>query len=114
MDSSCERDYNIERFYEAHKAFYEIALREMGNGYKINHWIWFIFPQLKALGHSHNAVYYGMENAEEARQYYNDSYLGSCLREITVALLSCGKNDPTEVMGYPDNLRVTSIIRTTP
>ena len=104
--SEGEKKYDIERFYSAHKEFYYIALREMKNGYKINHWIWFIFPQLRILAHSEKATYYGIENADEARQYYEDPYLGESLREITAALLSCKSDDPVQVMDYPDNLKL--------
>ena len=105
---SAEDKYNIKRFYSPHKEFYYTALREMKNGHKINHWIWYIFPQLKCLGQSSKSTYYGMENAEEARQYYNDAYLGPCLKEITAALLSCKSSNPIEVMDYPDNLKLQS------
>ncbi len=93
-----ERKYDIERFYGEHRLCYEMALREIKNGQKINHWIWFIFPQLKNLGYSPNAQLYGMQSKEEARQYYEDEYLGRSLKEITAALLECKSDDPVEVM----------------
>lgn len=100
--------YNIERFYEVHKIFYDTALNEIRAGRKISHWMWYIFPQLKFLGHSYNAVYYGLENAEEAKSFYDDDYLGSNLREICQALLECESSDALQVMGYPDNLKLCS------
>lgn len=95
----CCKKYDIERFYREHRLYYDFALREMQNGRKVNHWIWFIFPQLKIFGNSFNSQYYGMQDAEEARQYYEDEYLGGSLREITVALLGCKSDNPVEVMG---------------
>lgn len=100
--------YNIERFYYEHKMYYDTALSEIKRGKKFSHWIWYIFPQLKALGRSEKAIYYGIENAEEARAYYNDEYLGERFREICCALLECKSSDPLEVMGYPDNLKLCS------
>ncbi len=98
----------IERFYCEHKLNYETALSEIRNGRKVSHWIWFIFPQLRVLGTSTKSDYYGIKNAEEARQYYNDAYLGEKLKEICRALLECESDNPLEVMGYPDNLKLCS------
>lgn len=100
--------YNIERFYEVHKVFYPAALKEIQSGRKRFHWMWYIFPQLKFLGQSYNAVYYGLENAEEAKAFYDDDYLGGNLREICQALLECESSDALQVMGYPDNLKLCS------
>lgn len=100
--------YNIERFYDVHRIYFEDALKEIQSGKKRTHWMWYIFPQLKILGRSYKAVYFGMENAEEARLFYNDSYLGSNLKEICRAVLECRSNDAFEVMGTPDNLKLCS------
>lgn len=100
--------YNIERFYDVHRIYYEDALNEIKSGRKQTHWMWYIFPQLKTLGRSYKAIYFGMENAEEAKLFYNDNYLGENLREICRALLECNSNDALEVMGYPDNLKLCS------
>ena len=70
--------------------------------------IWYIFPQLRGLGHSHNAEYYGIADVEEARQYLAHPVLGTRLREITGALLELNESDPGRVMGYPDDLKLCS------
>lgn len=98
----------IERFYEPQKLFFDVALREIKAGCKQSHWMWYIFPQLKSLGYSHNAIYYGLENAEEAMEFYNNPYLGNNLKEICHALLECESDDALEVLGYPDNLKLCS------
>ena len=100
--------YNIERFHDVHRIYFEDALNEIKSGRKQSHWMWYIFPQLKSLGRSYKAVYFGVENAEEARLFYNDSYLGANLKEICRALLECESSDALEVMGYPDNLKLCS------
>lgn len=102
------KKYSIERFYCEHKLNYETALKEIKNERKYFHWIWYIFPQLKVLGSSAKAVFYGIENAEEARLYYNDAYLGEKFREICGALLECKSSNPLEILGYPDNLKLQS------
>ena len=101
-------DYNIERFYRVQELYYPFALREIKRGRKDSHWMWYIFPQLKSLGKSHNAIFYGMENSEEAKLFYEDSYLGANLREICKALLECQSNNAFEVMGSPDNIKLRS------
>ena len=42
--------YNLERFVEAQKSEYDVALREIREGCKRSHWIWFVFPQMASLG----------------------------------------------------------------
>jgi len=102
------KDYKIKRFYYEHKLNYDTALREIKKERKLTHWIWYVFPQLKVLGSSDKAIYYGIENSEEARLYYEDAYLGVKFREICQALLECKSDNPLEVMGYPDNLKLQS------
>lgn len=102
------KSYNIDRFYYEHKLYFDSALSEIKQGKKRTHWIWYIFPQLKVLGSSEKAIYYGMECSQEARDYYNDPYLGESLRKICRALLECASSDPDEVMGYPDNFKLQS------
>lgn len=104
---SCEK-YNLERFSEAQKYAYGHAYSEIKNGKKRTHWMWFIFPQLKALGRSNTAMYYGIENIEEAKAYILHPVLGTRLREISESLLRLETNDPLSVMGYPDNLKLCS------
>lgn len=103
-----EDKYNIERFYPVQRLYYEVALREIKAGEKQSHWMWYIFPQLRFLGKSSRAIEYGMENAEEAKIFYDDSYLGANLREICRALLECESNDAYEVMGPPDHIKLCS------
>lgn len=101
-------NYNLERFYEKHMLFYPVALSEIQKGKKQSCWMWYIFPQLKKLGKSSTAIYFGIENAEEAKLFYEDLYLGANLREISSALLQCESSDPFEVMFYPDNIKLRS------
>lgn len=97
---------DIERFYDEHKLYYDIALKEIRNEKKQSHWIWSVFPLLKGLDSSPKAILYGIESAEEARVYYDDAYLGERFREICQALLECKSGDALEIMGYPDNFKL--------
>ena len=91
--------YNLERFFPYHTNDYPQALREIRAGEKESHWIWYIFPQLRGLGTSGYSVKFGIENADEAREYLSHPELGHDLREITSALLDLKENDPVKVMG---------------
>ena len=89
----------LGRFVEAQKIYgYESALEEMRQGRKRGHWIWFIFPQMKGLGHSTNARFYGISSLEEAKAYLEHPVLGPRLREITSAVLSHKGEDIVEMM----------------
>lgn len=90
----------LERFFPYHTNDYPQALREMRAGHKESHWIWYIFPQLKGLGTSGRSVKFGIENADEAREYLRHPELGADLREITSALLELKENDPVKVMSW--------------
>ena len=87
---------------------YPWALKEMKNGRKQTHWMWFIFPQLKALGRSNTALYYGIKDLEEAKAYLAHPVLGTRLKEISEVLLSLEINDPYKVMGDIDGLKLCS------
>jgi len=100
--------YNMDRFIDSHEVYYEMALTEIKNGYKYGHWMWFIFPQLKGLGESNLADYYGISNLEEAKEYYNNDYLRKHLIEISKALLRVENKSINYIMGYPDNLKLKS------
>lgn len=81
---------DIERFVEAQDSEYcgyAQALQEMLAGAKHGHWIWYIFPQLRGLGHSGNANFYGIEDLREAKEYLKHPVLGTRLREITQVVL---------------------------
>lgn len=100
--------YNLERFKKVQKRDFETALSEIRNGRKESHWIWYIFPQLKELGYSSTAKYYGIEGREEAESYIKDDVLKARLIEISEVLLSLDSSNPSEVMGYPDDLKLKS------
>lgn len=87
---------------------YESALNEIRSGRKRTHWIWYIFPQLKGLGRSYNANFYGINDIDEAKRYLEHPVLGSRLKEITEALLTLKEDDPVKVMGRPDDMKLQS------
>ena len=106
--SSGSVNYDLERFLEAQEMDYGMALREIHDGQKRGHWIWYIFPQIKGLGHSYNSEFYGISGTEEAKAYLNHPVLGQRLREIASALLNCENPSASDILGFPDDLKVRS------
>ena len=99
---------DISRFVEAHRHSYQIALTEIRNGKKISHWMWYIFPQVKGLGHSSTSEYYSIHSLDEAAAFLHDPYLGGNLLEICHALIELKTNNAEEVFGRPDDVKLRS------
>lgn len=70
--------------------------------------MWFVFPQLKGLGHSYNADYYGIAGADEALAYWRHPVLGKRLREITEALLLSDGLSARQIFGEVDAMKLRS------
>ena len=100
-------DHSLERFVVAQERMYPRALEEVKNGRKVTHWIWYIFPQLKGLGHSNKSIYYGLDGIDEARAYLAHPILGARLREITTAVLQSYKSSD-EIFGGIDTIKLRS------
>src|SRR5579872_1978095 len=75
--------YNLQRFVTAQDPVYAHVCAELRAGQKKTHWMWFIFPQLKGLGHSELAQHFGIASLDEARGYLQHKILGERLRECT-------------------------------
>lgn len=106
--NGCGVKYDLERFLKAQEIVYPQALKEIKEGKKQGHWIWYVFPQIKGLGHSYNSEFYGISSQEEAKVYLEHPVLGARLREITQALLDCGNPSADDILGFPDVLKVRS------
>lgn len=100
-------DHSLERFFVAQELMYPRALEEVKNGRKVSHWIWYVFPQLKGLGHSNKSIYYGLDGIEEACAYLAHPVLGTRLREITTAVLQSNKS-ADEIFGGIDTIKLRS------
>ena len=97
----------MEQYIKMQKYDYNDALREIKNGKKTGHWIWYIFPQIKGLGTSYINQQYSIEDIEEAKEYLEDETLKSRLIEISQALLDLENTDAKSVMG-PDDVKLKS------
>lgn len=104
-----EKNSDLSRFTEAYQRDYDLALREIRAGRKESHWMWYIFPQFRGLGHSSLSQYYAIGSIEEASAFLRDPYLGLRLKEICHALLQLETNDPREVFyDPPDDKKLRS------
>lgn len=102
---------DLGRFLAAQDGVYEDALAELRAGRKRTHWMWFIFPQLRGLGRSETARFFGIGNRSEAESYLAHPVLGARLRECTSAVLShVGKASAHEIFGSPDDLKFRSCL----
>lgn len=100
--------FNLARFIEAQEHNYKNALQEIQNSCKQSHWIWYIFPQIKGLGHSYMSQHYAITSLDEARAYLAHPELGARLREITMALLQHKNKTAEQILGYIDAVKVRS------
>ena len=102
------KEHSLERFVEIQELMFERALSEVKSGKKTTHWIWFIFPQLKGLGTSLKAQYFGIDNIEEATAYIQHSVLVNNLRTITTTLLELDGYSANDIFSELDSMKVRS------
>jgi uncharacterized protein (DUF1810 family) len=100
--------FNLERFVEAQADVFAQVLAELGAGEKRSHWIWFIFPQMKGLGRSSLAEFYGIGSLAEAEAYLRHPVLGPRLVECTRLVNQVEGRSIREILGYPDDLKFRS------
>lgn len=100
--------YGLQRFLEAQRGVYDQVERELLAGRKETHWMWFIFPQIRGLGHSAMARRYAIASIEEAKAYLDHSLLGPRLRTCTRLVTSIGDLGIEDIFGYPDHLKFHS------
>ena len=98
----------LQRFVEAQEQVYSNVIDELALGSKQTHWMWFVFPQLKQLGKSAMAKYYGLASAQEARDDLAHPLLGPRLLECTGLILALRNADAHEIFGSPDDLKLRS------
>ena len=99
---------DFEKFIMAQQDVYAKALAEIRGGKKETHWMWFIFPQLRALGKSTTAKTYGIADLDEAKAYLDDIILGPRLVRITEELLKLDGRDAEEIFGCVDDVKLRS------
>jgi uncharacterized protein (DUF1810 family) len=103
-----EDTFDLDRFVAAQDPVFDDALAELRAGRKRSHWMWFVFPQLKGLGRSPTADFYGIGTAAEARAYLAHPLLGPRLDAALAALDASPGRSLHEVFGSPDDLKFCS------
>lgn len=100
--------YDLERFIEAQNPTFEQVHAELRGGRKQGHWMWFIFPQLRGLGHSQMAIKFALSSLDEAGAYLKHQVLGPRLRECTQLVMLIEDRPINQIFGYPDDLKFRS------
>ena len=100
--------HDLNRFVEAQEHTFAQAVDELADGRKTSHWMWFVFPQLRGLGHSPMAIQFGIASLDEARAYLAHPLLGPRLKECTQLALRIDGRSITEIFGSPDDMKFRS------
>ena len=95
-------------FIQAQNTVYPSVIKELTDGQKRTHWMWFIFPQVKGLGRSTMARRFAIESLEQAKDYLQHDVLGVRLRECAELLLLHPEKSALEVFGSIDTLKLHS------
>ena len=100
--------FDLQRFVTAQAPVFASALEELKKGRKRTHWMWFLFPQLRGLGSSSMATFYGIGSLEEARAYLAHPLLGPRLVLCTETVLAVKGKSLREIFGSPDDMKFGS------
>ncbi|MEM6622581.1 MAG: DUF1810 domain-containing protein [Pseudomonadota bacterium] len=103
-----EDPFNLSRFVNAQAGVIGQVQAELGAGQKASHWMWFIFPQLRDLGRSQTAKFYGLSGAEEAAAYLAHPALGAALLECTRLMIAARPASAEQILGNIDALKFRS------
>jgi uncharacterized protein (DUF1810 family) len=100
--------FYIDRFVAAQAPVFPAVLAELRAGQKRSHWMWFVFPQLRGLGRSSMAEFYGIVSLAEARAYVAHPVLGPRLMQCTEAVLAVEGRSLRKIFGSPDDVKFCS------
>ena len=99
---------SLDRFVQAQTLMYPSVLKQMQNGKKTSHWMWFMFPQLRGLGTSTMAHLYGISGLGEAKAYLAHPVLSGRLYELCSELLKRKDKTALEIFGDIDEMKLKS------
>lgn len=100
--------YNLRRFIDAQEKVVEYVRKELRQGRKQTHWMWFIFPQIQGLGSSPMAQEFAISSLQEAKAYLENPILGLRLVECTRLVNAIEGRSISDIFGYPDDLKFRS------
>ena len=98
----------LQRFDDAQAPVFDDVCDELAAGRKTTHWIWFIFPQLRELGRSATARFYGITSRDEALAYWQHPVLGPRLKQCAELVLQVSGKTAHDIFGTPDELKLRS------
>jgi uncharacterized protein (DUF1810 family) len=102
--------FDLQRFVDAQRPVWDDVRAELGAGRKRTHWMWFVFPQLRGLGRSDTARFYGIREADEARAYLAHPVLGPRLVECCTSLMQVPGASAQDVFGAVDAVKLRSCL----
>lgn len=100
--------YDLNRFVTAQQSIYAQVVKELQNGKKVSHWMWFMFPQLQGLGYSSMAQKYAITSLDEAAAYLAHPILGQRLIELCEILFGLEGKSAHAIFGSPDDMKLHS------
>ena len=100
--------FDLERFVQAQRPVIAQVKHELAAGRKATHWMWFVFPQLRGLGHSAMAQRYGIVSLAEAAAYLRHELLGVRLLECTELANRASTRSVSALFGSPDDMKFRS------
>jgi uncharacterized protein (DUF1810 family) len=100
--------FDLQRFVDAQEGVYAPVRAELSRGAKSSHWMWFVFPQLRALGRSQTARHFGIASRAEALAYWQHPLLGTRLKECTTLVLAVAGRSALQIFGTPDEMKLRS------
>lgn len=98
----------LDRFIVAQASVMDAVEAELAAGRKRTHWMWFVFPQLRGLGLSETARFYGLADRAEAAAFLAHPVLGPRLLRCTGLVSGVPGRTANEVFGSPDDLKFRS------
>ena len=108
MSGTADDHYNLYRFVEAQNPVYDQVCSELRQGFKMTHWMWFIFPQLEGLSSSPTSRKFAISCLEEAVAYLEHPILGPRLRECTELLNATSGRTIKRILRLTDSLKFQS------
>jgi uncharacterized protein (DUF1810 family) len=100
--------FHLQRFLDAQDTVFDQVCSELRRGRKTTHWMWFIFPQIRGLGHSAMAMEYAISSKQEAEAYLKHPILGVRLRTCVQLVNQVEDRSVEQIFGYPDDLKFHS------
>ncbi|BBM85620.1 hypothetical protein UABAM_03994 [Candidatus Uabimicrobium amorphum] len=100
--------FHLQRFITAQESVYTRVVKELKNGRKDSHWMWYIFPQIDGLGFSATTKRYSIKSVAEAKAYLAHPILGQRLCECVELILAVEGKSVLQIMGAPDDLKLCS------